>query len=466
MKKLIYILVAAVIFSGCEDELDRLPKDQLIEASAYQTVTDLERGLFGAIGNLSFNPIIGFNAIFTDNTKLGVDNGGQELNTLNAILNAQTGDRGLWGNRYGFINDLNRLIEAAELITPSSEDAETYNNILGQSYAFRAYAHSTVLLYYGLDFMDPDAGGIPYTTQVSTSATPGRLTTQETLDAINADLDLAESLLPATSTDKNFASVDMINFLRARNALYSGDYNTAITLADDLIASYPLANNGEYFGMFNNDTNDTEVIFKYDNVQDFNYNHAGQFIFTGTGGSFVEASNELFDLLDNNDIRKQVIFDPSTDDSANLHVIGKYPANADALYINDFKAMRISEMYLIRAEAHARKAAPDFALSATDVNAVRTIRTIGTSNISYANLIDAITAIKLERRLELAFEGHRYIDTKRYRNILNEGMVRDAADCATIACSVPVNSNKWIFPIPQSEINSNPSLAGSQAPGY
>lgn len=468
MKKIIYTLVAAVMFISCEDQLDRIPKDQLVEATAYQTVEDLNRGLSGALGNLNFSPNIGFNAIFTDNTKIGVDNGGQELNTLNAILNAQTGDRGLWANRYGFINDLNRLIEASETISPSSSaEAQIYDNVLAQAYAFRAYAHSTILLYYGLDFMDPNAGGVPYVTEVSTSATPSRLTTEQTLNAINADLDLAESLLPASATDINYASVDMINFLRARNALYSGDYDTAITIANDLIANYTLADNAQYFNMFNEDADVTEVIFKYDNVQGFNYNYAGQFIFTGTGGSFVEASSELYNEYTANDVRRQVVFDPTSDPANNLHVIGKYPPNADTNYINDFKAMRISEMYLIRAEAHARKMTPDFVSSAADVNAVRTARQIsGTSSIAYSNLIDAITAIKLERRLELAFEGHRYIDTKRYRNILNEGMVRDASDCATIACSIPVNSNLWIFPLPQTEINSNPNLASSQAPGY
>ena len=128
--------------------------------------------------------------------------------------------------------------------------------------------------------------------------------------------------------------------------------------------------------------------------------------------------------------------------------------------------MRLSEIFLIRAEANARKAAPDFAAAAADVNAIRNARfdlpqTTGT----YTSLNEAITDIKAERRLELCFEGSRFVDIKRYRSILNQGIERDAGDCAGgIPCSLPVSSEKFTFPIPQAEINANPNM--TQNSGY
>jgi hypothetical protein len=53
------------------------------------------------------------------------------------------------------------------------------------------------------------------------------------------------------------------------------------------------------------------------------------------------------------------------------------------------------------------------------------------------------------------------------RNDLNTGIVRDAGDCdGTDArpCELPIDSEKWIFPIPNVEINANPNM--TQAPGY
>ncbi len=465
MKKyfIITVMLSSLLFN-CDDQLERLPIDELSSETAFRTVGDLQFGLAGALGNISFNAIIAHNSIFTDNCRVGVDNGGQELNALQQILNADTGDRGLWANRYGFINDLNRLIVAAGPIVPALNEQDQYNNILAQAYAFRALAHYEVLLYYGLNIRDNSAEGVPYIDFVSTNALPARNTTGEVLAGIQDDLTTALSLFPSSATDINFASPDFVTFLRARIALETNDLPGAIAAANILIAKYDLADPVQYFNMFNEDADTTEVIWKYDNVQGFNYNYGNIWIFTGTGGNFVEMSSELFNLLDPTDIRRSVLLSPTSNIANEEYGIGKYPPNADTQYINDFKAMRISEIYLIRAEAYARNS--QFGLAANDVLAVRNERSlIGGATVSYNNQIDALTDILAERRLELAYEGHRYNDIKRMRDILNQGITRDDADCQGVfPCSLPPTSEKWIFPIPQGEINANDNM--TQAPNY
>lgn len=469
MKKHLSIITIciALLTISCSDQLERVPVDALVEETAYVTVGDLQRGLSGSLGQYNFNLLVAFNSIFTDNAKLGQDNGGQELNTLNQILTSEIGDRGLWNSRYGVINDFNRLLVAAEGIAPANASEQAaYNNILAQCYAFRAFAHYDLLLYYGFDIKDPSAPGVPYVDYVSVTALPARNTTAEVLEGIQSDLDQALALFPASANDVNFATPDFVTFLRARIALETGDNQGAITFASNLIANYPLANPTQYFNMFNGDTDTTEVIFKYDNVQGFNYNLANIWIFTGTGGGFIEMSNELYSLLDDNDIRKFVNVDQSSDESTNLFIIGKYPPGGDLLYINDFKAMRVSEMYLVRAEAYAKLS--QFGPAAADVLAVQTARAVsGTPDaISYNSIPQAVAGIIAERRLELAFEGHRYTDIKRVRTILNEGIERIPSDCeGSVPCSLPASSEKWTFPIPQSEINANPNIL-PQANGY
>ncbi|WP_046745112.1 RagB/SusD family nutrient uptake outer membrane protein [Kordia zhangzhouensis] len=474
MKKyfLIPIIVSLLFTVSCDDQLERFPVDSLVEETAYQSVNDLEAGLRGAINSINRGggqaSLLAFNSIFTDNARLGGDNGGQQLNLLNQILNSQTGDQGTWGDRYNAINNFNRVLAGASTITPSAADTDRYNNVLAQCYAFRAYLHHDLLTYYAEDLLNPSSLGVFYQNTVSTSDLPARQTVGEVLTEIENDLTLAASLMPSSSTDKNYATLDFITFLRARVALYSGDYNTAITNANTLISSYSLANQTQYAAMFNGDTDTTEVIFKFDNVQGNNASIAFNWIFTGTGGNFIEMSTELFNAFAIGDVRRSVAVDPSSDPGANPPVltIGKYPAGADTNYINDYKAMRLSEMYLIRAEAHARKAAPDFAAAAADVNAIRTAR-FGSAQTTatYTSLNQAIADIKDERRLELCFEGFRYLDIKRYRNILNEGIERDAFDCqGGVPCSLPVSSEKFTFPIPQTEINANPNMV--QNSGY
>jgi hypothetical protein len=465
MKK--YLILSFILTSllfNCDDQLDRTPIDELVSETAFQTVSDLQFGLAGAIGNLSYTGIITHNSIFTDNCRVGVDNGGQQLNTVNQILDPDTGGQGIWANRYGFINDINRLIVAADGVTPAVNEVNQYNNILAQAYAFRALAHYEALLYFGFDMRDNSSEGVPYVDFVSTNALPARNTTGEVLEGIQNDLSRALALFPAGTNDINFATPDFVSFLRARIALETGDYPAAISASNAIISSYQLADPVQYFNMFNEDADTTEVIWRYDNVQGFNYNYGNIWIFTGTGGNFIEMSSELFNLLDPTDIRRQVLVAPSSNIAAEQYGIGKYPPNADTQYINDFKAMRVSEAYLIRAEAYARTG--QFGLAANDVLAVRNARSlIGGATVTYNGVVDALTDILLERRLELAYEGHRYIDIKRMRDVLNQGITRDDADCLGAApCTLAPTSEKWIFPVPQGEINANPNII--QAPNY
>ena len=74
----------------------------------------------------------------------------------------------------------------------------------------------------------------------------------------------------------------------------------------------------------------------------------------------------------------------------------------------------------------------------------------------------------LERRKELAFEGHRYIDLKRLGADAGvPGTDRDATDGANSNAISPLNillgDYRFTLPIPQAEININPLI---QNPGY
>ena len=471
MKKyfLIPILTGLLLTVSCSDQLDRLPVDSLVEASAFQTVSDLQNGINGALGNLNPDNMIAFNAIFTDNCRVGVDNGGQQLSLLNQQLNSNGGDQGLWTNRYNVLNGLNRVLAAAESITPGQGEGAAYNNVRGMALALRGYLHLELLSYYGFDMLDPSSLGVIYQNAVLTDGTAERNTTGEVFTLIEEDLAAAAGLL--TNTDINFPTADFITFTRARAALYSGNYGAAVTLASSLISKYPLANPAQYAAMFGGDADTSEVIWKFDNVQGANNSIAGNFIFTGTGGDFIEASSELFNAYDVvSDIRRDIVMIPSVAPAATATsvTINKYPANADANYINDFKVMRVSEMYLVRAEAYARQASPNLPAAASSVQAIRTARASAVVTPAYANATEAIQDIINERRLELAFEGHRYLDLKRTRTLFNVGITRDADDVGYLGNNFPstVTSSdaRWTFPLPDAEVNGNPDI--TQAPGY
>jgi hypothetical protein len=110
--------------------------------------------------------------------------------------------------------------------------------------------------------------------------------------------------------------------------------------------------------------------------------------------------------------------------------------------------IRLAELYLIRSEARARKPTPDITGSQNDLNVIR--NRAGLSNTTATTVTDLISAIKRERRVELAHEGHRWFDIRRYNSIGDVGITE---------------SFRALWPIPQRETLTSAGVI-AQNPGY
>jgi hypothetical protein len=147
-------------------------------------------------------------------------------------------------------------------------------------------------------------------------------------------------------------------------------------------------------------------------------------------------------------------------------VIQKYPGSEGTPLMNDLKIFRVSEMYLIRAEAAV--ASGNLGEAASLIKEIRDARFGSDTPLpSYGSATEAYAAILDERRVELSFEGHRYLDLKRLGTRANQGVARDAVDCSINgACSLPADDFRFTMPLPIVEFNGNPGLREQQNPGY
>jgi hypothetical protein len=122
---------------------------------------------------------------------------------------------------------------------------------------------------------------------------------------------------------------------------------------------------------------------------------------------------------------------------------------------SDTKALRLSEMYLIAAEASA----------ATNETDARTYVNYITSRRGAAAIASTGTAlyedIITERRKELAFEGDRYLDLQR----LKRDVVR-STNYPAAARNILYTNYRRILPIPQSEVDANPNIKPQKNDGY
>ncbi|MFN3137635.1 MAG: RagB/SusD family nutrient uptake outer membrane protein [Allomuricauda sp.] len=484
----ILIYLFAFIFIGCEDAIEIDQPGRLDANSAFQTVSDLNLGLLGLYNEFDTTPEIQFNAVFTDELAIGFDSGGQGLGNgeYGFILNPNSAaPRAAWENYNDAINVANRIIAAAETIEAEGE----YNNILGQTHALRAFAYFQLISYFSPDYTDDNAlATILFDFVPTPDLQLPRSTNGEVFALINEDLNLADNLLTVDS-NPTFVSKDFITALRARMAAYRGNYAQAATFASELLSKYPLANKEQYKAMFL-DQDNTEIIFKLERTINDDYDRQG---FTGSGfaggwaganfafvnatieGSpYFEIGRSLFNLMNEDDVRYEVNLEPTSivspdyTNSANFKdedilIVGKYPGNEKPL-LNDLKIFRASEMLLIYAEALV--AAGNLEDAAEQIKQLRDAR-FGTDQPlpAYANAQEAFNDILNERRIELAFEGHRWKDLKRLGTAAGQQIERDPLDCAVNgACTLNPTDNRFTMPIPIVELSANPNI--QQNPGY
>ncbi|HAH55963.1 MAG TPA: hypothetical protein DCM02_11960 [Flavobacterium sp.] len=499
MKKIkyLFILSLAFIFTNCEDAIDIVQDGRLSEDKAYVNVNDLKAGLLGVYIDYDLSPEIAMGA-YTDEVAIGFAGGGQGRDTSLAFNLDVTSDAALafWAQGYRELFSTNVLIRAALRITPLAAEQATYNDVLGQLYALRAFSHFQLLSYYSTNYADDSALGIPIIDYVpGTGTKPLRNTNGEVYASINADLTRAEGLLAATNVP-TFVTKDFVTALRARMAAYRQDYPGAATFAQQLIAKYPIANRTQYTNMFT-DTDNTEIIFKLDRADADRYDRQGNtgsvfagggpgyvYAFTNStlsGGAYFEFSRNLFNLFSPSDIRYTVCVAPTSVVSPNYQtaldfvmedrlIVAKYKGITGALLCNDLKVFRSSEMLLILAESYAHSDNFNGATNSTAalIKQLRDARFGSAQPLpNYANKSAAFAAILNERRVEFAFEGHRYKDLKRLGVRANQGVTRDPLDCAfNGACTLDPDSYKFTLPIPLAELNANPGLKAQQNPGY
>lgn len=513
MKKyLSYLLVASTIFIvSCDEDLtETFAPGQLTEEVAIVTSTDMQRLLNSGYNLLTNRTAPVFTSVFTDEATKGFNNGGQGVSAeiVFNIFPSSGSPTAIWQSNYFALARINRVIDRSNsIVAASPADQEFINRLRAEALILRAYAHLNILAYFSPDTKDNAAlAGILADRVIGADEAPLRTTNQAFYTLIHSDLDTALSILstntaPAPAVfqaNRNFAKG-----LKARAYAYKGDYPNAEIWADDVIATsgVSLATPAQYRQVFwtDNEPANVEVLFRLkrtvqQNTQDSNLHNGWCSIRPSVGGSpFYEVGRSLFNILDAtpSDVRRGVIVAPSSIISADYQNEADY-LGSDRLVLhkhggvatgsataatsstnafnNDHKIMRISEMYLIKAECRA--AANDFAGAATAIDAIRDAR-FGSDQAApvYGNVTAAWKGVLDERRLELAFEGHRFIDIKRLGVLAGiTGLDRDPMDYNGLnipggdPVNLPLNSYKWALPIPQSEINANGAI--QQNAGY
>jgi starch-binding outer membrane protein, SusD/RagB family len=443
MKKIFYIVLFAVVLSGCDSLLqEQKPQNSVDPSVVFKDAPGARAAIIGAYDALQSASYYGVDFLLLPDV-----HGGNLSHTgtfpsyaqfaNRSLLNDNANVTNMWAQIYVGINRVNQIIDKVPKITDPALTQAEKDQIAGEAYFLRALHYSNLVKYWG---------GVPLKLAPSDDASPSKIILpRATKDAVYAQIlaDLAEAIvkLPAAPSNKARASQAAAHALKARIHLYLGQYTEAINSATSASTGYTLVGNFLDLWVVRNTS---EAIFELQfNTVDTN-SLSFYLLTSSTGGrNEVRPSGGLVSAYLGTDARR--ILSTSVDSRLRY-----YRAATDD---DNVLLLRLGEVILNRAEALVeRNTGSDLTDAVTFLNQIRNRAGIG----NYAGALTQ-TAVRddifLQRRLELALEGHYFFD-----------LVRTGRAATTL--SSPIwNNDQALLPIPLRELNASGGIL-TQNPGY
>ncbi|MEX2593075.1 MAG: RagB/SusD family nutrient uptake outer membrane protein [Anditalea sp.] len=490
--------ICLLMMSACgEDFLNKTDPTVLVADKFYQTEEQIEQAVNGVYGQLQ--PIISnqwqYNEFITDNTTLHFNaaNRGQGP-ALEALefwqINASTGNiTGLYNSLYGALANINTTLSklpesnASEAIKERSE---------GELKFLRAYYYFHLVQYFGEVIIITEPLDSP-----SEAYAYERQPVESVYQLILSDLDFAVSSLSPAYEDSNKGRVTKGAALSLLGKVYltRKEYAEAIsTLNQVLTMGYSLLPN--YAAVFDpQNKNHVESIFDVQFQGDNQLGEHSGFIYTfapresngavidfpgQNGGGWNIPTLEIIGSYEEGDLRKTVSlkegYTSLEGEWVPVPFINKYnhPHSIREVTNDNWPVLRYADVLLMLAEAINEESGPTSEAYGS-LNEVR--ERAGLEPLSGLDMDSFRAAVLKERRIELAFENHRWFDLKRTKTpeelatFLNAYGEFEKSNPTTPRSGIPFSAADFqfepyeaLFPIPADQIRINSEL--TQNEGY
>lgn len=475
--KNIAIVLGVTTLVSCNDFLNVNPSDALSPEDALLEQGDLDKSLNGSYSYLIKTS--GYGCDFLVRGEVG----GDDVQTTNStstrtvdfyrfmyrVINSPVD---FWSRPYALINNVNTVLKVIDSGRIPASDA--LNNSKGEALAIRALCYFDLLRTYAVPYMKDHGAslGVPLTKEVlSVTALLSRSTVSEGYTFILKDLEDAEVLIGEPINYGHFNRW-AVKGLLARVNLYKGDWAAAFSYADDLIQNgpYQLINNADYATAWvKQETSESIFDLVIESIDSGNKELFG-YVASPDGYGELLATKAFMALVreDPKDVRLKLLKEDKTgtEELPSARFINKYPGRDGALPVNNVRVIRLSDVYLMAAEAALRKTPIDQAKADTYLNAIRR-----RANPDVKEVTATIDLVLKERRKELVMEGHRFYDIMRLGITVDRTTMPEVAGVDHFLNNLDLVSPSWndyrtILAIPQAEMDVNPNLAGQQNPGY
>lgn len=508
MKKIYFSLLLVLVGLVTSCDMNKEPYGSLVEDKAIQSMQDISRfrgGVYTSLRSMSTGSWVYYQDLQMDEFHGLVSNQNRNGDISAGTFNASTPEfASYWGGCYSVIAKANYLIREADKMKGNTLLPADSLVRIGQYKAdgqfLRAYAYFFLAEHFCQAYTADNAtkanAGLPIVTEYNptgvVSAYPGRSTMEDTYKLIENDLNEAYTGLKAAEDAglnpvrpmSAYLTSNAVLALQARIALYKGDYVTALAKAKQVIdgGTYALTAKADINVLWTSDISN-EIIFRpFQSKAEKGGTTATPYESgdNNAAADYIPTFATLEMYGDAGDLRFQTYFSQWHLDVEGTrylaYVLNKYPGNETLKtsqsknYQNMGKPFRLSELYLIAAEAAYRTGNEvDANLYLNDLRKQR----INNYTASQSTGTTLLSNIKSERKKELLGEGFRFYDLKRWQ----EGFTRYAShqenpnlnaivrrDSRSV--SYVVNDYRFTWPIPKEELDANPQIKGQQNPGY
>lgn len=473
---LVILMVVIVAMSSCDQAFE--PYDSKSSDAALATAADMKIATYGTYAGLvneEYTRVQHFMLEYPgDNVSLSGTTSDALYNTYNYThFPTMYVTEHFWRQAYKTIFSANQLITNIA----DGESAEL-DQLKGENLFVRALAHFDLVRLFGRPYSQANGNnpGVVIEDGTSEEEFPPRSTVAEVYNFIVADLQKAASLM-TVNKPASFASKEAAYALLSRVYLYMEDNEKAVEYATMVIDSeryqlLPTSQYREYFTVAPGSNAETIFAFHHTLADNRDKGAIGSMYYnnpeTGSSGwGEMFASMDYVKLLDQHpeDARHSFIeLQMSDGDTLKRNgvprvYVNKYNWQEGVVNLSSPVYLRLAEMYLNRAEANAKLGNYEEAIA--DVNIIRTRANLSGDALYTVNDLkgheSVFDVVLEERRLELAFEGHRPQDL--FRN--NRPLIRaypgfHGEDLYHQV--IPADHPRAIFYIPEREMIVNPNL--------
>lgn len=483
------VLAGLLLTMSMTSCLDKLPDDGIPENKAINTVSDANQAVIGIYAKFKSSYLYsGYLTLLPDlqsdlvqavegYTNTYGDAWRWEMKATNNEIEA------VYGELYSLIGRCNFLLENLDKVENNTYDEDDLNKLIlykGEAHVARALAYSELIKLYCKAYDPATADSELGVALVTSYSHPGKLTRaslKASYQLVLDDLKVAEDCLAIDDNDtqqlynSTYFTIGTVYSLYARVCLYMQDWNNAVKYATKVIESdkYELSsattmytqNDSYYTYMWNYDSS-TEIIWKV-GFETTSYGGALGRVFLNYDYVSYKPdyipSTWALGLYSDADLRYDAFFANVTTGYTHgltCPVLIKYFGNQNflaqnILHVNMPKVFRLSEQYLIRAEAYCQLG--NYSKAGSDISTLRKARysTYGNSTaITESTWLDIINE---ERVKELYMEGFRLQDLKRWhKGFEREKQANTVSPGNTL--KIAADDKRFVWPIPQHELES------------